>query len=145
MIYSYILIKYINQGVIRMLFDRKNITRSLMVVLSIIFVFSITSDAKSYNSKSPIRPPVESQDTGSRVLESKVDTGRICEYCNDTIYEGIDKIHGRTDIAGSRCYHCNRVSGTHTTKVYTRRKVATCLNGCTYINLEYLPALYECD
>ncbi|WP_353096436.1 hypothetical protein [Tissierella praeacuta] len=128
-----------------MLFDRKNITRSLMIVLSIIFVFSITSDAKSSNLKSPIRPPVEPQDIESRSLESRIDTGKLCEHCDDTIYEGIDKIHGRTDIAGSRCYHCNRVSGTHTTKVYARRKVTTCLNRCTYNTIEYLPTLYECD
>ncbi|WP_313756743.1 hypothetical protein [Tissierella sp.] len=120
-----------------MLFDRKNMTKSLMIILSIIFVFSITSDARPSNLKSPIRPPLESQDIISRSLESKIDTGKVCEYCNDTIYKGIDKIHSRTYIAGSRCYHCNRVSGTHTTKVYTRRKVSTCLNGCTYSTIEY--------
>lgn len=64
------LVNILTRGVIRMLFDRKNMTKSLMVVLSIIFVFSITSDAKSSNLKSPITPPVESQDIGSRSLES---------------------------------------------------------------------------
>ncbi|MBU5257566.1 hypothetical protein [Tissierella praeacuta] len=74
-----------------MLFDRKNMTRSLIIFLSIIFVFSITSDTRPSNLKSPIR---ESQDIGSRSLESKIDTEKLCEFCNGNIYEGIDKIHG---------------------------------------------------
>ncbi|WMM25623.1 hypothetical protein RBU61_02855 [Tissierella sp. MB52-C2] len=127
-----------------MLFDRKKITRSLVVVVSIIFIFSIGSDAKSSNVKTPIRAPMENSNSELKSFESKNDTGEDCEYCYGSIYEGIEKIYGRTDIAGSRCYHCIRQSGNHATKVYARREVKKCSNGCTYETLEYLPTEYRC-
>lgn len=127
-----------------MLFDRKKITRSLVVVVSIIFIFSIGSDAKSSNVKAPVRPLKEVSDVDLKRFEAKIDTGEDCEYCYNNIYKGIEIIYGRTDIAGSRCYYCIRQSGNHSTKVYARREVNKCLNECTYETLEYLPAEYRC-
>lgn len=128
-----------------MLFGRKKITRSLVVVVSIIFIFSISSDAKSSNVKAPVIHPKENSNVDLKRFEAKTDTGEDCEYCYDNIYKGIEIIYGRTDIAGSRCYYCIRQSGNHSTKVYARREVKKCSNGCTYEILEYLPALYECE
>ncbi|WP_353096433.1 hypothetical protein [Tissierella praeacuta] len=128
-----------------MLFDRKNITRSLMIVLSIIFVFSITSDAKSSNLKSPRRPPADYANNLNlfQNLKSKVAIGESCEDCYDDIYRGIETIYARTDKAGGNCKHCS-TQDYHLTKVYARRKSSMCPNGCTYKDVEYLPTLYEC-
>lgn len=131
----------IKQEVIKILFYKKNVTKSLMVIFFMVLVFNITSDAKS--SDVNFSEFESSESLQFKNVESRADTGSDCEYCYGNIYRGIEKIYARTDMTGSRCYHCTRQSR-HKTKVYALREVFMCPGFCSYETIEYLPAGYEC-
>ena len=133
----------INREVNRVSLNRRNIIRCLMGVLSIIFIFSITSDARSLDPEVQRNPSVKSTNNLFQNLKARFSTGIICEHCYDDIYQGIETIYGRTDKSGEMCSHCN-IQDFHLTNVYARRKSSMCPNGCTYKDVEYLPTLYEC-
>ncbi len=66
-----------------------------------------------------------------------------CGQCGTDVINTIDRIFSRTDTQGNRCPHCTR-SSSHSTDVYTVRRVLRCSRGCTYQILEHMPTEYKC-